>query len=67
MKTKDKEMCMELCIHAADISNPIKPLSCVDEWTARLFEEFFNQVNLLNLNFETNKKIILYYLIIQGS
>jgi hypothetical protein len=42
MKIKDKEMCIELCIHSADISNPIKPLSCVDEWTARLFEEFYD-------------------------
>ena len=26
---KDKQMCMELLLHAADISNPIKQWDCV--------------------------------------
>ena len=40
-------MCIELLVHGADISNPIKDWECVQEWTKRVFEEFWMQVRTL--------------------
>jgi hypothetical protein len=42
-KDKDKNMCMELIVHASDISNPGKPYDVYKEWTFRILEEFWNQ------------------------
>jgi hypothetical protein len=43
LKGKDKQMVMEMIVHACDISNPIKGFDVYREWTERLFREFSNQ------------------------
>ena len=43
-KGKDKILCMESLVHAADISNPIKPFDIYFNWTERILEEFWAQV-----------------------
>ena len=54
LKDKDKYACMDQIIHAADISNPIKPFSVYFQWTERVLDEFFDQVSIIkktkNLN-----------------
>ena len=42
-KGKDKSLCMESLVHAADISNPIKPFDLYFLWTERILEEFWAQ------------------------
>jgi 3'5'-cyclic nucleotide phosphodiesterase len=44
LKEKDKHACMDQIVHAADISNPIKPFNVYFLWTERVLEEFFDQV-----------------------
>jgi hypothetical protein len=41
-KSKDKALCMESLLHAADISNPFKPLGTYEKWTKRVLDEFWN-------------------------
>lgn len=43
MKEKDKVICMESLLHAADVSNPFKPFSIYEKWTYRVLEEFWKQ------------------------
>ena len=38
----DKEICVNLMFHYADISNPSKRFKIFKRWTDLLFEEFFN-------------------------
>jgi hypothetical protein len=52
-KEKDKNSCLDVIIHACDISNPIKPFHIYEQWTTRVLEEFWNQV-------KTNHKAIIY-------
>jgi hypothetical protein len=42
-------MLLEVMLHAADISNPIKPWAVYEKWADLVMEEFFLQVfqNLL--------------------
>jgi cAMP-specific phosphodiesterase 4 len=35
--------CMELMVHAADISNPSKPMDIALQWSDRVLDEFFQQ------------------------
>lgn len=39
---KDKAMCFDLILHAADISNPFKPFHIYEQWTHRILDEFAN-------------------------
>jgi hypothetical protein len=39
----DKQLMLNQLIHAADISNPIKPLDIYKQWVIRVFQEFYNQ------------------------
>lgn len=48
IKNKDKNFCMDLLVHAADISNPTKTWKVSCEWTTRVMQEFFDQVMFLN-------------------
>lgn len=43
MKEKDKICCIDILIHAADISNPIKNFNVYAEWTDRILKEYWNQ------------------------
>ena len=52
LKDKDKYTSMDSLIHAADISNPIKPFAIYFQWTERILTEYWNQVNIF---FETLK------------
>lgn len=54
LKEKDKHACMDQIIHAADISNPIKPFNVYFQWTERVLEEFFDQVVELKRKFLLN-------------
>jgi cAMP-specific phosphodiesterase 4 len=38
---KDKAICMDSILHAADISNPFKPFHIYDVWCKRVLEEFW--------------------------
>ena len=40
-KTKDKQLCMDTLLHAADISNPLKPFEIYEKWAFRVLEEFW--------------------------
>jgi hypothetical protein len=44
MKNADKLLCMELVVHTADISNPVKTWEVGREWTERVMQEFWDQV-----------------------
>ena len=46
IQEQDKKMCMDQIIHAADISNPIKPFFLCSKWTDKVLEEFWNQGDL---------------------
>lgn len=39
----DKQLCMNMAMHIADISNPSKPWDISFKWTEWLYEEFFAQ------------------------
>lgn len=39
----DKQLLLNELIHAADISNPLKPWDIYKEWVIRVFKEFFSQ------------------------
>ena len=41
-ENENKEICMEILIHAADISNPMKPYDIYSQWAERVLEEFWN-------------------------
>jgi cAMP-specific phosphodiesterase 4/calcium/calmodulin-dependent 3',5'-cyclic nucleotide phosphodiesterase len=41
-KDKDKVVCMESLLHAADVSNPFKPFSIYEKWTYRVLAEFWD-------------------------
>lgn len=43
---QSRQMVLELLIHAADLSTPMRPFECLKEWTYLLFEEFFLQGDL---------------------
>lgn len=43
MTGKDKGISMEILLHSADISNPIKPFDLYKRWTGRIRKEFFSQ------------------------
>ena len=48
-KVKDKDICLDTILHAADISNPFKPFHIYDPWAKRVLNEFWNQVkNCIN-------------------
>lgn len=47
IKEKDKNCCMETLLHAADISNPVKPFEVYFMWTERVLQEFFQQVSII--------------------
>lgn len=38
---KDKGLCMDTILHAADISNPFKPYGVYEKWTHRVLGEFW--------------------------
>ena len=38
-----KQILIELCVHAADVSTQTRPFEVALEWTKLLFEEFFHQ------------------------
>merc|ERR1712178_632059 len=40
---KEKEMWIELFLHFADVSNPLKPFSICKAWAWRVLDEFFDQ------------------------
>merc|ERR1712072_1530369 len=40
---KEKQMWIELFLHLADVSNPLKPFSICKPWAWRVLDEFFNQ------------------------
>jgi cAMP-specific phosphodiesterase 4/calcium/calmodulin-dependent 3',5'-cyclic nucleotide phosphodiesterase len=42
-KKEDKELLMQVAIHACDISNPSKTTRIYLAWTEKVLEEFFNQ------------------------
>lgn len=44
LKEKDKYSSMDQLIHAADISNPLKPFPVYFQWTERILSEYWNQV-----------------------
>lgn len=44
LKEKDKNICMDALLHAADISNPTKPFVVYFQWTEKVLTEFFQQV-----------------------
>lgn len=35
---------MEAILHAADVSNPIKPFKIYEKWATRVLNEFWDQV-----------------------
>ena len=43
-KDADKNIYMDLIVHAADISNPIKSFAVYSQWIDRVLTEFWNQV-----------------------
>ena len=43
---ENQQTIMNLIVHAADISNPCKPLDVYKGWVDLVFEEFFNQGDL---------------------
>mmetsp|Transcript_43094 Transcript_43094/g.125407 ORF Transcript_43094/g.125407 Transcript_43094/m.125407 type:complete len:922 (-) Transcript_43094:472-3237(-) len=43
MFRKDSMMWLEMFLHLADISNPLKPFKICEAWAHRIIEEFFNQ------------------------
>jgi len=45
IKEKDKNMCMDSLLHAADISNPMKSWDVYFQWTERVLTEFWLQVS----------------------
>ena len=47
-------MCMDSLLHAADISNPIKPFDIVQMWTDKVLAEFWQQVIFIK-NQENNE------------
>ena len=55
LEEKDKSLCMNFLLHAADISNPIKPFPIYFKWTEKILDEFWIQV-------KKNKKFIIYSL-----
>lgn len=40
---ENQQSVLNICIHAADISNPAKPLNIYKTWVDMVFVEFFNQ------------------------
>lgn len=42
----DKELCMHMVFHLADISNPAKKFDICMKWTELLYVEFFHQGDL---------------------
>jgi len=42
LKEKDKNLTMEILIHACDISNPMKPWSVCSKWTDLILTEYWN-------------------------
>jgi hypothetical protein len=42
-KTDDRQFILQVILHAADISNPVKPLKTYNKWANRVLEEFFTQ------------------------
>lgn len=46
VKAGDKEICLHMLFHLADISNATKPWDVCLNWTELLFIEFFNQGDL---------------------
>lgn len=45
----DRMQVLKALVHCADLSNPTKPLGLYRQWVDRLMEEFFRQVNQINL------------------
>jgi hypothetical protein len=43
IKSTDKNTCMDILIHAADISNPIKPFDIYSIWAEKILTEYWNQ------------------------
>lgn len=43
----EKSQALEFILHVADISNPAKDWELHRQWTSRIMEEFFCQVNVL--------------------
>ncbi|CAD8190497.1 unnamed protein product [Paramecium pentaurelia] len=41
--SKDKGICFDTLLHAADISNPFKPMKNYEKWTFRVLGEFWQQ------------------------
>lgn len=57
-----------MMIKCADVSNPTRPLKCCVEWTRRIAEEYFNQVNILFIilgSFIAGKILIIRYCRVQ--
>ncbi|EGR29086.1 hypothetical protein IMG5_163420 [Ichthyophthirius multifiliis] len=60
-RTKDKQLCMNSLLHAADISNPFKPFHIYQQWTVKVLEEFWRQVI-----FKYIQSNILFFYICKG-
>lgn len=45
-KDTDKHFAMNILVHAADISNPLKPWDNCRQWAFRILEEFWSQVRI---------------------
>ena len=45
-KDKDKALCLDSILHAADISNPFKPFQLYEPWALCVLNEFWNQVKI---------------------
>ena len=43
---ENQQCVLNIIIHASDISNPAKPDKISNEWTKRVYEEFFIQGDL---------------------
>lgn len=44
LERKDLRLLLLMALHAADMSNPTKPIALAIEWAARAMDEFFSQV-----------------------
>ena len=44
LERKDMRLLLLMALHAADMSNPTKPIALAIEWAARAMDEFFSQV-----------------------
>lgn len=44
LEPEQRTLALCIALHAADVSNPVKPLEVYKEWAYRVMDEFFSQV-----------------------